>query len=41
MCKRFPHVKVIASEIDDSLDDNGMVVPGCGSFGDRSFCEPR
>lgn len=36
VCDAFPRLKVVTSEIDDSLD-NGKVMPGIGDFGDRYF----
>jgi uridine kinase len=39
LCKRFPAMKVITSEIDEGIDQNFRVVPGVGEFGDRYFCE--
>lgn len=37
VCSRFPGVKVITTEIDEGMDDNGIVLPGIGNFGDRYF----
>ncbi|KAF8037622.1 hypothetical protein BT93_B0485 [Corymbia citriodora subsp. variegata] len=37
VCKRFPKMKIVTSEIDASLDDNARVIPGMGEFGDRYF----
>lgn len=39
LCRRFPAMKIITSEIDDCIDTNFRVVPGVGEFGDRYFCE--
>eukprot|EP00877_Chromochloris_zofingiensis_P004396 jgi/Chrzof1/13958/Cz08g19120.t1 len=39
LCTRFPALKLITSEIDDRVDEHFAVVPGCGEFGDRYFCE--
>lgn len=39
LCRRFPGMKVITSEIDEKIDHNFRVVPGVGEFGDRYFCE--
>jgi uridine kinase len=39
VCSRFPGVRVVTSEIDDHVDDKFAVVPGCGEFGDRYFCD--
>lgn len=37
VCKRFPHIKVVTSEIEEGLNDQFCVVPGLGEFGDRYF----
>ena len=34
VCSRFPRVKVITTEIDEAIDENGVVLPGIGNFGD-------
>ncbi|KAL6744717.1 uracil phosphoribosyltransferase-domain-containing protein [Haematococcus lacustris] len=34
----YPKVKVVTSEIDQRVDENYVVVPGVGEFGDRYFC---
>lgn len=39
LCRRFPAMKVLTSEIDERCDANYRVVPGVGEFGDRYFCE--
>lgn len=39
VCGRFPAVRVVTSEIDSCVDDKFAVVPGCGEFGDRYFCD--
>eukprot|EP00210_Caulerpa_lentillifera_P002552 g2449.t1 len=39
ICTHFPGVKLITTEIDDSIDENYRVVPGIGEFGDRYFCD--
>ncbi|KAI3433695.1 hypothetical protein D9Q98_003504 [Chlorella vulgaris] len=39
LCKKFPRMKVITSEIDEHIDSEFRVVPGTGNFGDRYFCE--
>ena len=39
LCRRYPALKVITSEIDEKIDQNYRVVPGVGEFGDRYFCE--
>ncbi|KAE9590260.1 hypothetical protein Lal_00028076 [Lupinus albus] len=37
VCKRFPMLKLVTSEIDASLNENSRVIPGLGEFGDRYF----
>ena len=37
VCKRFPSLKIVTSEIDSGLNDDFRVVPGMGEFGDRYF----
>ncbi|XP_078175478.1 uridine/cytidine kinase UKL1, chloroplastic-like [Carex rostrata] len=37
VCKRFPAVKIVTSEIDVGLNDEYRVIPGLGEFGDRYF----
>eukprot|EP00929_Paragymnodinium_shiwhaense_P086401 TRINITY_DN46925_c0_g1_i1.p1 TRINITY_DN46925_c0_g1~~TRINITY_DN46925_c0_g1_i1.p1 ORF type:complete len:524 (-),score=104.66 TRINITY_DN46925_c0_g1_i1:244-1815(-) len=37
VCRRFPGVKVITTEIDKDLDVDGRVRPGIGDFADRYF----
>ncbi|RRT48288.1 hypothetical protein BHE74_00045208 [Ensete ventricosum] len=37
VCKRFPSVKIITSEIDVALNEDFRVIPGLGEFGDRYF----
>jgi uridine kinase len=39
LCRRYPKMKLITSEIDERIDGNFRVVPGVGEFGDRYFCE--
>ncbi|BDA43816.1 Uridine kinase-like protein 4 [Coccomyxa sp. Obi] len=40
VCKKFPRVKVITSEIDEGIDEaTFQVVPGVGEFGDLYFCD--
>lgn len=36
-CSAFPKARVVTVEVEEALDENGMVVPGLGSFGDRYF----
>lgn len=38
VCKAYPQVKILTSEIDQEVDCNFVVVPGVGQFGDRYFC---
>ncbi|XP_029124790.1 uridine kinase-like protein 3 isoform X1 [Cajanus cajan] len=37
VCKSFPRIKIVTSEIDIGLNDDFRVVPGMGEFGDRYF----
>ena len=37
VCKRFPRIKIVTSEIETGLNEDFRVVPGMGEFGDRSF----
>ncbi|RZC92495.1 hypothetical protein C5167_041837 [Papaver somniferum] len=37
VCKKFPKLRVVTSEIDDLLDKDSRVLPGVGEFGDRYF----
>lgn len=37
VCKRYPRLKVITSEIDERLGPDKLVRPGIGDFGDRYF----
>nr|PNR47882.1 hypothetical protein PHYPA_012355 [Physcomitrium patens] len=37
VCKKFPLLKIVTSEIDAGLNDEFRVVPGMGEFGDRYF----
>lgn len=37
VCKSFPRIKIVTSEIDHGLNDDFRVVPGMGEFGDRYF----
>lgn len=37
VCKRFPLLKIVTSEIDAGLNEEYRVVPGMGEFGDRYF----
>eukprot|EP00258_Populus_trichocarpa_P013182 XP_002323801.2 uridine kinase-like protein 5 [Populus trichocarpa] len=37
VCKKFPKLKIVTSEIDVTLDEDLCVIPGMGEFGDRYF----
>ncbi|GLT33101.1 hypothetical protein SLA2020_077150 [Shorea laevis] len=37
VCKRFPLLKIVTSEIDVALNEEFRVIPGMGEFGDRYF----
>ncbi|XP_070006934.1 uridine kinase-like protein 3 isoform X1 [Nicotiana tabacum] len=37
VCKRFPRIKIVTSEIEIGLNDDFRVIPGMGEFGDRYF----
>ncbi|XP_073286352.1 uridine/cytidine kinase UKL1, chloroplastic isoform X1 [Primulina huaijiensis] len=37
VCKRFPTLKIVTSEIDVALNEEFRVIPGLGEFGDRYF----
>ncbi|KAH8483819.1 hypothetical protein H0E87_028292 [Populus deltoides] len=37
VCKKFPKLKIVTSEIDATLDVDLRVIPGMGEFGDRYF----
>ncbi|XP_043704778.1 uridine kinase-like protein 5 [Telopea speciosissima] len=37
VCKKFPTLKIVTSEIDVSLNTDLRVIPGMGEFGDRYF----
>ena len=37
VCERYPHLVVVTSEVDASLSDAHVVLPGIGEFGDRYF----
>ncbi|XP_042458580.1 uridine kinase-like protein 1, chloroplastic [Zingiber officinale] len=41
VCKRFPSLKIVTSEIDASLNEDYRVIPGLGEFGDRYFGTDR
>ncbi|KAI3452493.1 hypothetical protein Pfo_009157 [Paulownia fortunei] len=37
VCKKFPRLKIVTSEIDTTLNKDMHVIPGMGEFGDRYF----
>lgn len=37
VCKSFPRIKIVTSEIDIGLNKDFRVIPGMGEFGDRYF----
>lgn len=37
ICKHFPSLKLVTSEIDRTLDKDFQLLPGMGQFGDRYF----
>ncbi|KAL6646222.1 hypothetical protein ACP70R_017830 [Stipagrostis hirtigluma subsp. patula] len=37
VCKRFPRLKIVTSEIDVGLNEEYRVIPGLGEYGDRYF----
>uniref|UniRef100_A0A5B6ZNQ3 Uridine kinase n=2 Tax=Davidia involucrata TaxID=16924 RepID=A0A5B6ZNQ3_DAVIN len=37
VCKRFPRIKIVTSEIEIGLNEDYRVIPGMGEFGDRYF----
>uniref|UniRef100_A0A803MZD1 uridine/cytidine kinase n=1 Tax=Chenopodium quinoa TaxID=63459 RepID=A0A803MZD1_CHEQI len=37
VCKRYPSLKIVTSEIDVALNEEYRVIPGLGEFGDRYF----
>eukprot|EP00270_Netrium_digitus_P013553 TRINITY_DN4517_c0_g2_i2.p1 TRINITY_DN4517_c0_g2~~TRINITY_DN4517_c0_g2_i2.p1 ORF type:complete len:489 (+),score=116.09 TRINITY_DN4517_c0_g2_i2:272-1738(+) len=37
VCRRFPQLKIVTSEIDTGLNEIFRVMPGMGEFGDRYF----
>lgn len=39
VCRAYPRVKLIVSEIDEGIGENFQVFPGIGEFGDRYFCD--
>ncbi|RZC65939.1 hypothetical protein C5167_009628 [Papaver somniferum] len=37
VCKKFPRIKIVTSEIETGLNEEYRVIPGMGEFGDRYF----
>ncbi|KAL8462122.1 hypothetical protein ACS0TY_032470 [Phlomoides rotata] len=37
VCRRFPRLKIVTSEIEIGLNEDYRVIPGMGEFGDRYF----
>ena len=37
VCKSFPRIKIVTSEIENGLNEDFRVIPGMGEFGDRYF----
>ncbi|KAI7758327.1 hypothetical protein M8C21_013688 [Ambrosia artemisiifolia] len=37
VCRRFPRIKIVTSEIETGLNQEFRVLPGMGEFGDRYF----
>uniref|UniRef100_A0A2N9GYZ0 uridine/cytidine kinase n=1 Tax=Fagus sylvatica TaxID=28930 RepID=A0A2N9GYZ0_FAGSY len=37
VCKSFPRIKIVTSEIESGLNKDFRVIPGMGEFGDRYF----
>ncbi|CAH8392228.1 unnamed protein product [Eruca vesicaria subsp. sativa] len=37
VCKKFPRLKIVTSEIEHGLNEEFRVIPGMGEFGDRYF----
>uniref|UniRef100_A0A0E0LX78 Uridine kinase n=1 Tax=Oryza punctata TaxID=4537 RepID=A0A0E0LX78_ORYPU len=37
VCKRFPRLKIVTSEIETGLNEEYRVIPGLGEYGDRYF----
>ncbi|KQJ90919.1 uridine kinase-like protein 1, chloroplastic [Brachypodium distachyon] len=37
VCKRYPRLKIVTSEIDFGLSEEFRVIPGLGEYGDRYF----
>ncbi|KAJ0667798.1 putative transferase [Helianthus annuus] len=37
VCRQYPRLKLVTSEIDAGLNEHSRVIPGMGDFGDRYF----
>ena len=37
VCKSFPRIKIVTSEIEIGLNEDFCVIPSMGEFGDRYF----
>eukprot|EP00127_Corallochytrium_limacisporum_P005809 Clim_evm27s211 gene=Clim_evmTU27s211 len=37
LLQEYPTLTIVAAEVDDDLDDQGLALPGIGDFGDRYF----
>lgn len=37
VCRTFPRIKIVTSEIEVGLNKDYRVIPGIGEFGDRYF----
>jgi len=37
VCKSFPKIKIVTSDIEIGLNEDFRVIPGMGEFGDRYF----
>lgn len=37
VCKEFPRLKIVTSEIETGLNKELVVIPGMGEFSDRYF----
>ncbi|KAI3813121.1 hypothetical protein L1987_17837 [Smallanthus sonchifolius] len=37
VCRQYPRLKIVTSEIDAGLNEHSRVIPGMGDFGDRYF----
>lgn len=38
LTEAHPDVNILVAEIDDKLNDAGLIVPGLGDVGDRLYC---